>query len=296
MQWTIIIAPLVGGAIGYLTNFIAIKMLFHPHKAMYIGRRRVPLTPGLIPKEQASIAKSIGEVISRELLDADTLRGVLTSEETTLKVRAALLSLVEENRENESTMRELLSSAVTEETAERSIKDARTKLSLLICDRLYAIDFGEAISNGVKQKALAEGRSGRFRMGVIDKFYGSIGGMVNKTVANYGGSIVRNLVAEESDKLLDMRVGEVIKKYEAKLPGWIDKAVGLYVSAVGSNTDKILEGVNIQKIVEDKINGLEVGELEKLVTGLAKKELNAIVYLGALLGFIMGWITPLLGA
>ena len=54
--------------------------------------------------------------------------------------------------------------------------------------------------------------------------------------------------------------------------------------------------MNIQKIVEDKINGLEVGELERLILGLAKKELNAIVYLGALLGFIMGWITPLLGA
>ncbi|MBR5947109.1 MAG: DUF445 family protein [Clostridia bacterium] len=288
MQWTIFVAPLVGGAIGYLTNFLAIKMLFHPYSAVYLDKKhqrgRVPLTPGLIPKEQANLARSIGEVISRELLDADTLRGVLTSEETAEKVRKALSDLVEENRENESTMRELLSSAVTEETAERSIKDARTKLSLLICDRLYAIDFGEAISNGVKQKALAEGRSGRFLMGVIDKFYGSIGGMVNKAVAQYADSIVKNLVDDESEKLLDMRLNSVIAKYDAKLPGWIEKAVGLYVSAVESNTERILEGVNIQKIVEDKINGLEIKELEKLITGLAKKELNAIVYLGALLG------------
>lgn len=295
MQWTVIIAPLVGGAIGYLTNYIAIRMLFHPHEAKRIGKWRVPLTPGLIPKEQGRIAKSIGEVISTELLNADTLREVLTSEETVGKVRGALTSLVEENRGNESTVRELLSSAVTEETAERSIKETRMKLSAVICDRLYAIDFGEAISNGVKQKALAEGKSSRFRMGVIDTFYGSIGAMVNKSVANYGGSIVRNLVTEESDKLLVMRVGEVIKKYEAKIPGWIEKAVGLYVSAVGSNTERILAGVNISKIVEDKINSLNVKELEGLILGLAKKELNAIVYLGALLGFIMGWITPLIG-
>ena len=46
----------------------------------------------------------------------------------------------------------------------------------------------------------------------------------------------------------------------------------------------------------DKIGGLEIKELEKLIMGLAKKELNAIVYLGALLGFLMGWIAPLLGA
>ena len=296
MQWTVFIAPLVGGVIGYLTNYVAIKMLFHPHKALYIGKWRVPLTPGLIPKEQGNIARSIGEVISRELLDADTLRGVLASEETAGKVRRALTDLVEENRENGSTLRELLASAVTEETAERSVAGAREKLSAVICDRLYAIDFGEAISNGVKQKVIAEGKNTRFRLGVIDTFYGSIGGMVNKTVAKYADSIVDKLVSEESDKLLDTKVGAIIAKYDGKIPDLIEKAVGLYVSAVESNTERILAGVNIQKIVEDKINGLDIKDLEKMILGLAKTELNAIVYLGALLGFLMGWIMPLLGA
>ncbi|MBO4563695.1 MAG: DUF445 family protein [Clostridia bacterium] len=296
MQWTMLIAPAVGGAIGYLTNYIAIKMLFHPHKALYIGKRQVPLTPGLIPKEQSNIARSIGEVISRELLDEATLKEVLTSEETAQKVRNALLNLVEENRENDSSLKELLCSAVTEETAERSVADAREKLSAVISGRLCAIDFGEAISNGVKKRVVSEGKNTRFRIGVIDTFYGSIGGMVNKTVAKYAGPIVDELVTGESDKLLDLRVSSLIEKYDEKIPGWIDKAVGLYISAVESNTGRILEGVNIQKIVEDKINSLEVRELEKLIMGLAKKELNAIVYLGALLGFIMGWITPLLGA
>ena len=147
----------------------------------------------------------------------------------------------------------------------------------------------------MKQKVIAEGKNSRFRIGVINAFYGSIGGMVNKAVAKYADSIVSNLVAEESEKLLDMQLCDVIAKYGEKLPGWIEKAVGLYVSAIESNTERILAGVNIQKIVEDKINGLEIRELEKLILGLAKTELNAIVYLGALLGFIMGWITPLVG-
>lgn len=296
MQWTVFIAPLVGGAIGYLTNFIAIKMLFHPHKALYIGKRRVPLTPGLIPKEQANIAKSIGEVISRELLNADTMKAVLTSDETVEKVRSALYGLVEENRNNDSTLRELLASAVTEKTAVTAVSGTREKLTAVILDRLNTIDFGEAISNGVKQKVVSEGRGSRFRIGVIDAFYGSIGGMINRTVAKYAGPIAQNLVDEESEKLLDTRLSALIEKYEGRIPGWIERVCGLYVSAVQNNTERVLEGVNIQKIVEDKINGLEVAELEKLILGLAKKELNAIVYLGAILGFIMGWITPLLGA
>ena len=295
MKWEMLIAPAVGAVIGYLTNYIAIKMLFHPHKAHYIGKWRLPLTPGLIPKEQGRIAKSIGEVISTELLNEATLRQVLTSEETVAKVRNAMMNLVEENRENESTMRDLLNSAVQEEKADRSITAAREKLSAVICDRLYAIDFGEAISNGVEQKAAAEGKNRSLRTGMVKALSGTIGGIVNKTVARYADTIVQNLVEEGSGQLLDMRVSQVIARYNEKIPGWIETGVGLYVSAVENNTGRVLEGINIEKIVEDKINSLDIKELEKLILNLAKTELNAIVYLGALLGFLMGWITPLLG-
>lgn len=295
MNWQMLIAPAVGGAIGYLTNYIAIKMLFHPHKAVYIGKWRVPLTPGLIPKEQGRIAKSIGAVISRELLNEDTLREVLTSEETVGKVRNTMIALVEENRENESTLKDMLAVAVPAESAEQAISTARTKLSCVIYDRLCAIDFGRAIAEGVQQKAGDKSKKRGFRAGMVKTLSGTIGGIVNKTVAKYGDTIVQNLVEEESDKLLDMRVGTLIARYDDKIPFWVEKGVDLYVSAIESNTGRILAGINIDKIVEDKINSLEVKELEKLIFGLMKKELNAIVYLGALLGFLMGWITPLLG-
>ena len=46
-----ILAPLVGGFIGYVTNDIAIRMSFRPHAAKHIMGWRVPFTPGIIPKE-----------------------------------------------------------------------------------------------------------------------------------------------------------------------------------------------------------------------------------------------------
>ena len=48
MDIQIITAPLIGGLIGLLTNGIAIKMMFRPLKPVYIGKFRVPLTPGII--------------------------------------------------------------------------------------------------------------------------------------------------------------------------------------------------------------------------------------------------------
>ena len=42
-----LLAPLVGGVIGYITNDIAIRMLFRPHSAKYIMGIHIPFTPGI---------------------------------------------------------------------------------------------------------------------------------------------------------------------------------------------------------------------------------------------------------
>lgn len=54
---------LISGWIGYFTNWIAIKMLFRPLMEKHIGNFRVPLTPGLIPREKARLARAIGQTM-----------------------------------------------------------------------------------------------------------------------------------------------------------------------------------------------------------------------------------------
>ena len=75
-----IIGSLVGAIIGYITNWLAIKMLFRPHKEIRIGNFKVPFTPGLIPKEKSRIAKSVGETIGKHLLTQETIINSLCSE------------------------------------------------------------------------------------------------------------------------------------------------------------------------------------------------------------------------
>ena len=50
-----LITPLVGGVIGYVTNDIAIRMLFRPHNAKYLFGFKIPFTPGIIPKEKDTL-------------------------------------------------------------------------------------------------------------------------------------------------------------------------------------------------------------------------------------------------
>jgi uncharacterized membrane protein YheB (UPF0754 family) len=70
---------LVGAAIGYITNAIAIRMLFRPLSEKRILGVRVPFTPGIIPKQRHSLAESIGRMVSTKLLTEDAFQAQLSS-------------------------------------------------------------------------------------------------------------------------------------------------------------------------------------------------------------------------
>ena len=68
-----IMTPAAGAVIGYFTNWLAIKMLFRPHKPYFIGKIKVPFTPGLIPKEKERIALSLGDTVGNYILTQDVM-------------------------------------------------------------------------------------------------------------------------------------------------------------------------------------------------------------------------------
>jgi len=90
----------VAAFVGALTNHFAIKMLFHPRRALYILGRRVPFTPGLIPKRKDEIAAALGHVVADYLVTADGirewLRGGAMQEAAAAKIRSWLLARAEE--------------------------------------------------------------------------------------------------------------------------------------------------------------------------------------------------------
>lgn len=72
--WTLLFMILIGALIGGYTNHLAIKMLFRPHEAKYIGKWRVPFTPGLIPKRRDELAKQLGKTVVEHLLTPETFK------------------------------------------------------------------------------------------------------------------------------------------------------------------------------------------------------------------------------
>ncbi|MFD2169487.1 DUF445 family protein [Tumebacillus lipolyticus] len=69
----ILISVGVGALIGLFTNWLAILMLFRPWKELRILGKRMPLTPGLIPRRQQELASKVGEVVEQDLLTPDGL-------------------------------------------------------------------------------------------------------------------------------------------------------------------------------------------------------------------------------
>jgi uncharacterized membrane protein YheB (UPF0754 family) len=93
--WLYVSPPVVGGIIGYFTNDIAIKMLFRPYKAIYIGGRRIPFTPGLIPRNQERLAKNISDTIMGSLLTPEELQNLARRLLQTERVQGAILWLLQ---------------------------------------------------------------------------------------------------------------------------------------------------------------------------------------------------------
>ncbi len=92
--WLFVGPPVVGGVIGYFTNDIAIKMLFRPYRALYIGKQQIPFTPGLIPRNQERLAKRISDTIMGSLLTPEELQNLARRLLQPERVQSALLWLL----------------------------------------------------------------------------------------------------------------------------------------------------------------------------------------------------------
>lgn len=75
MNWTYIAIPIISAFIGWFTNWIAIKMLFHPKEP----RKILGITfHGIFPKRQKQFAEKLGKLVSAELLSFSDIESKIT--------------------------------------------------------------------------------------------------------------------------------------------------------------------------------------------------------------------------
>ena len=70
LESRLIFLPFAGLLIGWLTNYLAIKMLFHPKEPINLGLLKLQ---GVFPKRQDALGEKLGNVVSRELISTDEI-------------------------------------------------------------------------------------------------------------------------------------------------------------------------------------------------------------------------------
>lgn len=305
-----IITPLLGGIIGYVTNDIAIRMLFRPHSAKYIFGWHVPFTPGIIPKEKGRIAESIGNVVSENLMNKDVLERYLLSDEMVDNVRAAFTRFIDVQKENTETVRELLSRFLSNgevESVSNSVNQYLTgQMMWKLSDPAVGNKIAHLAMEYVSEKILGSSSEELVRYTGGTNFPGAsyfirqilaslcesiemfLSNTINEILQEKGESIVSGMIDGEVDSFLDKSVCELLMGHESQLSLAVDKVESLYRTLIRKHLSKMLKSVDIRRIVKDRINEMDVDETERLILKIMKKELNSIVRLGALLGFLIG--------
>ena len=295
MQLAWITAPVIGGLIGLITNSLAIKMLFRPHRAIYIGRFHVPFTPGLIPKEKERIAGAIGEVISKYLLDDATIQKAIC--DTKMKERVAVYvhglilrmkqvtislevfldqkGLADSVNNMETGLRNSVADYVTKTVTESDLVDE------LIGRALFAVQ--KEMNPFVAKIAKNPLQSAKPQM-IAD---------TKEMLRMRGPELIGGYIDQKYVEFCDYKICDLAELAEAHEEKLIDFLWSKYVYFIEQKSTSMIKALNLQKIVEERINGYDVAQLETIILSISKKELNALVWLGGLLGMLMGFVNLL---
>ncbi|MDE7470766.1 MAG: DUF445 family protein [Paramuribaculum sp.] len=290
-----IMGPLVGAFIGWLTNGIAIKMLFRPLTPKYIGRWRVPFTPGIIPKERDRIARSVGAV-AESLVDEVALSRTLLSEAMIQRVRDAVSGFIAAQSSNHDTLRSVILRYADPGSVERFSDFTRAQIADLVYERVSDSAFCRGVTDSlidhIQERMRQSGVVGRALAAAGDLTRGAIAKAVTVSVTpilrSSSRDIVYRVAGSELDSFLDTPVSVLVARIGSSPDAIAEKAVGLYERAVKSKLPVALREINIAGVVERSISEMDISQVEQLLLSVMDKELKAIVRLGAVLGFLMG--------
>lgn len=290
MIFDIVIALVVGGLIGLVTNGIAIKMLFRPLKPIYIGKLKLPFTPGLIPKEKPRIAEAIGEIVSRDLLGVDTLKDTLLSDSMKSHFNAKIDQSINRYAESGDTVLSLVEKFLSGDTVREKLKDGEKALALIITKKAIEQDVGKTIVDYAyeeiisKTKPILKGLTTSALNSVKQPFEKKITGMIEEK----SGPLVEKFISSQAEEILQMSLKDIIERHQEKIPQIKLYTWNVYEDIVRNRLEEILKAVDIAEVINNKINSLDLLELERIINSLVKKELNALIWLGGLLGMVMG--------
>lgn len=296
-----LIGPAVGAVIGYITNDIAIRMLFRPHQAKYVMGVRVPFTPGIIPKEKVRIAGAIGKAVSENLMNREVLEKSLLSDEMLSKIGDAIDEFVSTQSHNEETIEEFVRHYLSQDDITAMRENVSDGVVKMITAKLQDSSLGENIAHLATKHVMEKTRNSLAGRLGAEMLLQPVAQLVERVLAkhiqeilqNNSQQMVKGLVNDESDQLMGMTMRSLMTDHDEQVAQIKNGILNAYRVIITEHLPRILQDIDISGIIEQRINDMDMNEAEAIILDVMKKELRAIVWLGALLGCIMGTITSI---
>ncbi|MGU8226046.1 DUF445 family protein [Clostridium perfringens] len=292
-----IIGALIGAVIGYITNWLAIKMLFRPREAKYIFGMKLPFTPGLIPKEKSRIANKVGETVGTHLLNSDSLSKALKDDKIKAKFNEVAKEKINQVINSNSTLEESLKNTLGEnyyalkgnminniaKTILESIQEEEFKNKL----KFYIVDSIKERLNKNPEKIIDFINSNKFREVIINTLE------EEKTRDIIGKALLKEVkTLEKEDLTIEEVIPENIKPYiEEYVKSQKDTLVDIIKNLLRDDevSHKIKSAINdnIPSIVSMFLSGDVIyGKLVSLVDKSLSEEENKEYICDAALAFV----------
>lgn len=290
MNLQILTGPLVGSVIGYFTNYLAVKMLFHPRKEVKVFGHTLPFTPGVIPKGKPRLAKAIGEVVGKQLLTSEDISKNLLADQTKEMISEQIMSFLSQDIYLELTSLTKLEEDEYDNKKEKVVTMVTDQIVTSISELPIGAIIAEEGGKAIKEKF----QGGFMAMMINDDLINSVTEPLGEKIQSYieenGVTYVQPIV---TDKIKQLEQSTALQLFEAMEMDRIAVKTmieNIYTSLITEKAEKVMEHFDISKMIEDKINEMPVEDLENLVLSVMKKELDTIVNLGAVIGFLLGII------
>ena len=301
-----LVPPFAGAIIGFITNVVAIRMLFRPLREIRILGIRLPFTPGILPRQRRRLAQSIGAMVERELLTPEILRERLARNDVRENIKKALSLFTEKILEK--TPGELL--ADHENFLSGKISETAEKLYPSFTTVLLNFLRRDEIRRELESKGRIFLRNVFFQLNVFQRLFISAG-QYDLTLEQKMPEIIEELLSNAQDMLQDARVKNiltdaVVSSFSRQIYGQNKNAGAILninendkkklddflfeklISAADGQIESILASINIKTLVSERIDSLDMLRVERIILDVMADQFKWIDVFGGILGFLIG--------
>lgn len=247
----------VSGLIGFLTNWLAITMLFKP------AQKRPLLGHGLIPAQKNRIAYRMAQAVSEDLINPEIIKQKINQSGVISQYReqtAGYLKGIIDDPAFRQDIKKWVVEYVDEMIADPEIRGALAEKIIL------------EIEESIEDKSIEK---------VALKAYSFIKGqemqhIIEEALIRVPASVENGL--NKMDDLLD------------ELPSKLDKHSEAIENIVTSLLYKLINQLDVHTLVEDNLRSYDEQHISNIIKNATNEQLHFIQYLGAVLGMIGGLV------